>query len=401
MLRRREAWFVAIVAFAVVGGAAYVGVSAQRPHPNMQVTQPSADGSILGAFTQTTATPGATSTATGTSTAVASASPTIERTSTPAAATPGAPTVAASVPPSTAPTAAPPPPASGFIIFLDDEGVDRGGRVAVVSRADPGGKRGVTNTRCSRVYFAAGSGICLAERGALAIDNVGQILDSKLQVTGETQAGGIPSRARVNASGRMAAMTLFVTGDNYAGVAFSTRTFLVDTASKRLMDNLEGYAFIKDGKTFINADFNVWGVTFTSDPNVFYATLGTGNFHYLVRADISKRSAVVIDEGVECPSLSPDGTRIAFKSRNADDHSWRLAVLDLATMTHRYVSSETRNFDDQAEWLDNNTLVYGVPADAFRHDIWAVASDGSSAPRLLIPHAFSPTVVRDNSGLSR
>lgn len=398
MLRRRETWFVAIVAFAVVGGAAYVGVSAQRPHPNAQVTQPSAQGEILGAFTQTTATP---STATSTSTAAASASPTIERTSTPAAATTGAPTVLASTAPSTPPTAAPAPLASGFIVFLDDEGVDRGGRIAVVSRAEPGGKRDVTSTRCSRVYFAAGSGICLAERGALAIDNVGQILDSKLQVTGETQAGGIPSRARVNASGRMAAMTLFVSGDNYAGSAFSTRTFLVDTATKRLMDNLEGYAFVKDGKTFINADFNVWGVTFTSDPNVFYATLGTGNSHFLVRGDISKRSATVIDDGVECPSLSPDGTRIAFKSRNADDHSWRLAVLDLATMTHRYVSSETRNFDDQAEWLDNNTLIYGVPADAFRHDIWAVPADGSSAPRLLIPHAFSPTVVRDNSGLAR
>lgn len=399
MLRRRETWFVAIVAFAVVGGAAYVGVSAQRPHPNAQVTQPSAQGEILGAFTQTTATPG---TATSTSTAAASASPTIERTSTPAAAATGAPTVLASTAPSTPPTAAQTaPPASGFIVFLDDEGVDRGGRIAVVSRAEPGGKRDVTNTRCSRVYFAAGSGICLAERGALAIDNVGQILDSKLQVTGEIQAGGIPSRARVNASGRMAAMTLFVSGDNYAGSAFSTRTFLVDTATKRLMDNMEGYAFVKDGKTFINADFNVWGVTFTSDPNVFYATLGTGNSHFLVRGDISKRSTTVIDDGVECPSLSPDGTRVAFKSRNADDHSWRLAVLDLATMTHRYVSSETRNFDDQAEWLDNNTLIYGVPADAFRHDIWAVPADGSSAPRLLIPHAFSPTVVRDNSGLAR
>ncbi len=40
----------------------------------------------------------------------------------------------------------------------------------------------------------------------------------------------------------------------------------------------------------------------------------------------------VLRTGVECPSLSPDGTRLAFKKRIAEPSEWRLAVLDLATL---------------------------------------------------------------------
>ena len=41
----------------------------------------------------------------------------------------------------------------------------------------------------------------------------------------------------------------------------------------------------------------------------------------------------MIHENVECPSLSPDGTRIAYKKRDRlDPAPWQLTVLDLATM---------------------------------------------------------------------
>ena len=77
----------------------------------------------------------------------------------------------------------------------------------------------------------------------------------------------------------------------------------------------------------------------------------------------------VLRDGVECPSLSPDGKRIAFKSRIGEESRWRLRVLDVATLADHAVA-ETRSIDDQAEWLDDETLVYSdgdnvytVPAD--------------------------------------
>ena len=68
----------------------------------------------------------------------------------------------------------------------------------------------------------------------------------------------------------------------------------------------------------------------------------------------------MIHENVECPSLSPDGTRIAFKKRTGSKGTpWRLTVLDLATMRETPLS-ERRSVDDQAEWLDDGRVLYGV-----------------------------------------
>lgn len=137
-------------------------------------------------------------------------------------------------------------------------------------------------------------------------------------------------------------------------------------------------------------------MTFTADPNRFYATLGTNTSWHLIEGEVSSKTARVIFDLAECPSLSPDGTRIAFKRRNVADGTWQLAVLDLRTMSHRVIESETRNFDEQAEWLDNDRLIYGMPGslDGRRWDVWMVPADGSAPPQLLIPHASSPAVVR-------
>ena len=45
------------------------------------------------------------------------------------------------------------------------------------------------------------------------------------------------------------------------------------------------------------------------------ATLSSGGRHYLIKGSVNGRDARVIHEGVECPSLSPDNHRIAFKKR--------------------------------------------------------------------------------------
>ena len=94
----------------------------------------------------------------------------------------------------------------------------------------------------------------------------------------------------------------------------------------------------------------------------------------------------MIAKGVECPSLSPDGRRIAFKSRRGNQ--WRLHVLDLETR-RRTALAETRSVDDQVEWLDEGRILYGLEGN-----IWVVPADGSGAPRVYVRNALSPAVVR-------
>jgi len=137
-------------------------------------------------------------------------------------------------------------------------------------------------------------------------------------------------------------------------------------------------------------------VTFI-DADRFYATLGTGGRVWLIEGRVSTRRARIVREGIECPSLSPDGRRIAFKRRfggGLKPVTWRAAVLDLATGEERLLG-ERRNVDDQVEWLDDDHIVYGLPrAHSGVTDVWAVRADGAGAPKRLVQAAWSPAVVR-------
>jgi Tol biopolymer transport system component len=102
--------------------------------------------------------------------------------------------------------------------------------------------------------------------------------------------------------------------------------------------------------------------------------------------------------GVECPSLSPDGTRVAFKKRSPPGRpvTWRITVLDLATRAETPLA-ETRSVDDQIAWYDEATVAYGLPrsgADAVVNDVWRVPADGGGRPEQLVPAAWSPAFVR-------
>jgi Tol biopolymer transport system component len=189
---------------------------------------------------------------------------------------------------------------------------------------------------------------------------------------------------------------------------FSTRTYIYDLQSGKIVLDLSKLDVIRAGQTFRAVDFNFWGVTFSHDGHTFYATLGTGGMTYLIRADLDTRRAVVLRSGVECPSLSPDGTRIAFKSRNPGrTATWRISVLDLATLKSHPLA-ETRDVDDQPAWLNDRTVMYGLVQNAYAQygasaaaminstiatDTWTVPADGSGGPRLLIPGAWSSVVA--------
>jgi hypothetical protein len=242
---------------------------------------------------------------------------------------------------------------------------------------------------CERVYFAAGHGICMGVADS-GVDYVATTFDAKLEPTHTIRLTGLPSRARVSSDGRYGAMTVFVTGDAYldSSAAFSTRTYVLEMASGNVLGQLEQFQVSKDGKRFDAADFNFWGITFAADPNRFYATLGTGDRHYLVEGDVAGESMRVLRDGVECPSLSPDGSQIGYKSRIGDENRWRLRVLDVATLADHEVA-ETHSIDDQVEWLDDETLVY---SDGL--DVYAVPADGSGSAQLLLRDATSPTRLR-------
>ena len=190
---------------------------------------------------------------------------------------------------------------------------------------------------------------------------------------------------------------MFVTGHSYAIVGFSTQTLLIDLADGDVIADLEvDFTTRKDGDVFQAVDFNFWGVTFIDEQH-FYATLGTGGNTYLVEGDVEAREMEVQREGVECPSLSPDGTRIAFKTRSdpgAGPITWRIAVLDLATSEVTELA-ETRNVDDQVAWLDDSTIMYGLESEdsPASTDTWVVPADGSGAPRMLLPGAWSTGAI--------
>lgn len=266
--------------------------------------------------------------------------------------------------------------------------------IATVPADDPQGPRTVSGVKCLRFHAAAGTGICLqAEHGPLQDTYRAVVLDAHLRERRHFPAGGVPTRARVSPSGRLVAWTVFVSGDSYAGTDFSTRTAIVDTRTWAIDDNLETFDVIRDGRPYHAADVNVWGVTFADDSR-FYATLATGGKTYLVRGDVAARTLTTLHRNVECPSLSPDGTRIAYKKRvegASPDAPWRLYVLNLRTMRET-ATAESRNIDDQALWADGDTLVYALPGD-YGSDLWTVPADGAGRARRLMKSAVAPAYL--------
>jgi hypothetical protein len=287
------------------------------------------------------------------------------------------------------------------LVFLSTAVGDTYGKVAFVGLDDPSGPRYATALQCDRVYFAAEQGLCLGNNsvGGFLTSYSAYTFDRGFQPRATFHQNGIPSRVRLSPDGRHGATTVFITGHSYAEGGFSTQTVLVDIARGATLGDLEAFTVWRDGARFQAPDFNFWGVTFARDGNRFYATLGTGGRTYLVEGNLAAREARVLRENVECPSLSPDNTRLVFKKRvgSGGQIVWHLHLLDLATLAETPLA-ETRSVDDQVEWLDDQHLVYALaesgPPRTTATDIWVLPVDGSAPPRVLVPQGYSPAVVR-------
>jgi hypothetical protein len=258
----------------------------------------------------------------------------------------------------------------------------------------------IDTEECERSHFSKQFGLCLElnykSREPRAF---GVILDRHFQELTRFPLPGLPIRARISRDERYGAATVFVTGESYGG-DFTTRTTIIDLATKKLIANLEEFAVERDGKPFRNVDFNFWGVTFFQDGNRFYATLGTGGKRLLVEGDIGRRMLKVVGSDVECPSLSPDEHHLVFKRQRSSGTGWRLWALDLATRHEWPITEDGLDVDDQVEWLDNSRVIYGLLYGQAEQEaslsLWISDITPASGlnQRLYLRSALSPSVIR-------
>jgi hypothetical protein len=271
------------------------------------------------------------------------------------------------------------------------------GMVAMVPQSDPSGPRALSTTTCDRVYATQQRVLCLSSSRGVVTSYAAHVLNAATFANEQAlPLTGIPSRARLSRDGTLASTTSFVSGDSYAGTSFSTRT-VISKVGGASYGSLENFSLIHDGQTIAPVDRNYWGVTFAADDDTFYATVEWSKHTWLVRGSLSKRTVTTVHEDAECPSLSPDGSTIVFKQRGTlPIGQWRLVRYDIATGKVTPLA-ETRSVDDQVEWLDNTTVMYGLSrsgSQAAVDDVWTVPADGSGKPTLFIPQAFSPAVVQ-------
>jgi hypothetical protein len=269
------------------------------------------------------------------------------------------------------------------------------GKVATVPIATPAAARTLLQQACDRVYATDKALSCLQIKRGVPTTFRATLFNRSGAAVASWPLSGVPSRTRISADSTRVATTSFVTGHSYATIGFSTET-VISRVGGDSYGNLEDFALWIDGERLTAADRNIWGVTFAADDTSFYATAASGDRTWLVQGDLTERSLTAIAVNAECPSLSPDGTRIAYKKNTGtlEAPHWGIAVLTLRT-EEELVLPEPKNVDDQVEWLDDSTLLYGLARDgeAGDSDVWSIASDGKTTPTLLIEHAWSPSVV--------
>ncbi|MFE0137988.1 TolB family protein [Streptomyces sp. NPDC059037] len=233
-----------------------------------------------------------------------------------------------------------------------------------------------TGPKCLRAYAAAGTLACLRPASLPGGFEVG-VYDEALKEQKVIPVWGKPSRVRVSPSGRMVAWTVFRAGDSYLSPGgYSTTAGAYDLKTGAHYGSLEDFTAYVDGRRFHASDRNFWGITFASDDRTFYATMSSGKRTWLMRGNLGARSLKSIRTNVECPSLSPDGRRIAYKKR-VGSH-WRLHVLDLSTGKDVPLA-EPAHVDDQPAWLDARTVGYARSVDG-QPVLFGVPANGTGSP---------------------
>jgi len=291
-----------------------------------------------------------------------------------------------------------PLPRGPHVVFRNTAPGQGYGMMSSVSLDDAAGPRRVSDQPCDRVDATADLVSCLQTVRGVPTTFRATVLTAGGSPVTTWPLSGVPSRTRVSDDG-LVASTAFVTGHSYATDSFSTET-TVHGADGRDYGNIEDFDMLIDGRPLRAVDRNVWGVTFAGGDR-FYATVASGDRTWLVEGDLAARTLTSVQAGAECPSVSPDGRRVAYKVVRGGTGTvstpvhWDIAVLDLASGEETVIGLD-RGIDDQLEWLDDEHLLYGLPrlgapGDA---DVYRIAAAADAEPEVFIEHAWSPSVVR-------
>ncbi len=284
-------------------------------------------------------------------------------------------------------------PAEIGIAFVNRTPGDDYGRVGYIDRT---GVRQQTELECERLDLNANGGLCLDAANGIGGGGRGLVLDAGLNPV--LRFGiNLPSRAAASPNGEVVAWTGFSLGHDYLSPGeFATTTQLVEV-ERGIGANLETVftAFDIDGEIINDEERNFWGVTFV-DSDRFYATVGVGAETSIVEGRVSTSRLQVVHENATCPEVSPDGSLIVVKERREGDF-FQLVAIDTATGARRDLP-EARTVEDQVEFLDNDTIIYGLPNESEgteaqpAWDIWSLDLNGGS-PQLIVPFADSPAAI--------
>ncbi|MFF7300478.1 TolB family protein [Streptomyces sp. NPDC008265] len=246
-----------------------------------------------------------------------------------------------------------------------------------------------TGPDCRRAAVAAGTLVCLQGLPGPFSSEVRIYRPGRTAPEVTLPVWGNPSRARVSPTGHLVAWTVFRSGDSYvASGQFSTTAGIYDLRNGDHYGSLEDFAVLLDGNRTPPEDRNFWGITFAADDRTFYATMSANGSTHLMRGDLTTRELTALRTNVECPSLSPDETRIAYKKRVGAD--WQLHVLHLGTGQDTPLAAPP-GIDDQAAWLDDTTVAYGRTEQG-RPLVYAVPADGSGKP-VQLAEGSSPSMT--------
>ncbi len=266
---------------------------------------------------------------------------------------------------------------------------DEYAHVSLVPLEAPGGARLGTDLVCERFHMAGGVGICVVGEHEEESNYHAVVFDDRFEPRGRIALGGAPVFAQVSRDGRYAALSVQTRPPTAEAPLAPRQTLLVDMAAGRVLADLASFALIRDGVALDATDVDVWGATFQGDSERFFASVRTAGNTYLVEGDIETERMEVRAPNVSSPALSPDGTRLAYARLVSNiGPTWRFHVMDLATGTETALA-ETKSIDEQPEWLDDETLLYGLATD-----IWSVAADGSGTAQPFLFDGLSPAVIR-------
>jgi len=294
-------------------------------------------------------------------------------------------------------TEADPAIAAGDVLLINRVPGDDYRRLVV--RHASGGRTMLDKT-CERFHIAGTTGICLdgpQVLGRYAMEIL-DFSDPALPLLWSSTTT-LPSRTRVSADQEWASSTVFLEGSGYQDLGgFSTIAWIIHLEGDRQATGVDAM-IIEDAEPHHgDPAANFWGVSFGQNGN-FWVTGAFGEHVELLQGSAADKTLQPTGIEGSCPSLSPDGSTLVYK-RQLESGDYQLVAMDLAN-GDVWDLGETRPVDDQVEWLDEDTILYGMHAEDWtgdavdpEFDTWRIDIAPGSRPELFAPQGDSPAVVR-------